>query len=317
MAERAKSAPLEDPRERALQERIKAGYVLENEEEMTPRYRDVLVNTVHIAADLEVMALPTYTGFKTGPTLEDKIAGASAVQDELGHAQVMYRMLEDFGYNTHAFLFERDPKEWRSFQMVEYPHADYVETVVAMCLCDRAGYTTTMDLEQNCSFGPFARSLRKVNFEEVWHTAHGERWTRFFWNHTPYSRARVQEVVDFYFPLCVAWFGLPDNLKTRPDQMAYKIRGSSNDEMRQKWLQHIVPFCEDLGIKVPAHYDEEVGHFVLDYEPPIFLDEETRTWDYDRRITWEEQIAIWKRGTPYKVPGLGRLQQEVWGADLW
>ena len=81
--------------EQGLQEKLATGYQIEDPDEMTPRYRDVLVNTSHIAADLEVVTLPTYSpAIKTSPTLEDKIAVASACQDELGHAQVMYRLLE-------------------------------------------------------------------------------------------------------------------------------------------------------------------------------------------------------------------------------
>ncbi|MGQ9367041.1 1,2-phenylacetyl-CoA epoxidase subunit PaaC [Azospirillum sp. ST 5-10] len=308
----------EEARERALQERIKAGYVLEDPSEMTPRYREALVSTIHIAADLEVMVLPTYLpAIRSAPTLEDKIAVASACQDELGHAQVMYRILEEFGYDTNEFLMVRDPAKWRTFQMVEYPHQDYIDFVVSLCYGDRAGYITTQDLEEHCSFGPYARSLRKVNFEEKFHVGHGERWVKFFWNHSPQTRARVQKAVDFYFPLCAAWFGMPDHLKKRTDQILYKIRGSSNDEMRQKWLQQIVPFSEAVGIRVPAHLDAETGRYVLDYQPPIHLDEETHTWDYDRRITWEEQLAIWKRGSPFKLDSIRRLQLEVWGDGLW
>jgi ring-1,2-phenylacetyl-CoA epoxidase subunit PaaA len=318
MATHLKTDAAGEARELALQERIRAGHRLEDESEMTPRYRDVLVNTIHIAADLEVVTLPTYSpAIKTAPTLEDKIAIASACQDELGHAQVMYRILEDFGYDTHGFLFERDPREWRTFQMLEFPHLDYIESVVSMCYGDRAGYITTTDLEDNCSYGPFARSLRKVNFEETFHVGHGERWTRFFFNYSPETRRRVQEAVDFYFPLCAAWFGMPDSLKKRTDQLAYKIRGNSNDEMRQKWLTQVVPFSESVGIKVPAHFDEASGKYVLDYEPPILLDEETRTWHYDKRITWEEQLKVWKAGSRHKVPSIERVQQEVWGKDLW
>ncbi|MBN9430743.1 MAG: phenylacetate-CoA oxygenase subunit PaaI [Burkholderiales bacterium] len=309
---------IDERRERALQERIKAGFVLEDPSEMTPRYRDVLVNTIHIAADLEVMVLPTYLpAIRTAPTLEDKIAVAAACQDELGHAQVMYRILEDFGYNTHEFLLEREPSEWRTFQMVEFPHQDYIEFVVSLCFGDRAGYITTLDLEHNCSFGPFARSLRKVNFEEQFHVSHGERWVKFFCNQSPETKRRVQEAVDFYFPLCVGWFGLPDNLKKRTDQLAYKIRGASNDEMRQLYLSRIVPFAERVGLKVPAHFDESLNKYVLEYEPPIYLDEATRKWDYSRRITWEEQQKIWKRGSPHKPSSIRRLQVEVWGESLW
>lgn len=308
----------DDPREAALRQRVKAGFQLEDPSEMTPRYRDVLVNTMHIAADLEVVTLPTYSpAIRTAPTLDDKIAIASACQDELGHAQVMYRLLEEFGYDTHHFLFERDPHEWRTFQMLEFPHDDYIESVVSMCYGDRAGYITTVDLEENCSFAPFARSLRKVNFEETFHIGHGERWVRFFWNLNETARRRVQDAVEFYFPLCAAWFGVPDEMKKRTDQLAYKIRGATNDEMRQKWLSQVVPFSEAIGIRVPAHFDEESGRFVLDYEPPIYLDEKTRKWDYDRRITWEEQFAIWKKGSRHKIPSISRLHEEVWGEDLW
>ena len=307
-----------ESRELALQERIKAGYRLEDPTETTPRYREVLVNTMHIAADLEVVTLPTYApAIKTAPTLEDKIAIAAACQDELGHAQVMYRALEEFGYDTHEFLFERDPKEWRTFQMLEYPHEDYVESVVSMCYGDRAGYITTTDLELNCSFAPFARGLRKVNFEETFHIAHGEKWVRLFWNMSSATRKRVQEAVDFYFPLCAAWFGVSDDFKKRTDQLAYKIRGASNDEMRQKWLSQVVPYSESVGIRVPAHFDEDVKKYVLDYEMPIYLDEETKQWDYNRRISWKEQLQIWKKGSQYKIPSIARLQVELYGEDLW
>jgi ring-1,2-phenylacetyl-CoA epoxidase subunit PaaA len=307
-----------EARERGLQERVKAGYQLEDPSEMTPRYRDVLVNTMHIAADLEVVTLPTYSpAIRTAPTLDDKIAIASACQDELGHAQVMYRLLEEFGYDTHGFLFERDPHQWRTFQMLEFPHEDYIESVVSMCYGDRAGYITTVDLEENCSFAPFARSLRKVNFEETFHVGHGERWVKFFWNLNARSRQRVQDAVDFYFPLCAAWFGVPDDMKKRTDQLTYKIRGATNDQMRQKWLSQVVPFSESAGIDVPAHFDEVSGKFVLEYEPPIYLDERTRKWDYSRRISWEEQFQIWKQGSRHKIPSISRLHREVYGRDLW
>lgn len=304
--------------ELALQTRLHSGVQLEDRSQMTARYLDVLVNTMHIAADLEVVTLPTYSpSIRNAPTLEDKIAIASACQDELGHAQVMYRLLEDFGYDTHELLFERDPQLWRTNQLLEFPHTDYIESVVSMCYGDRAGYITTADLEQNCSFGPYVRSMRKVNFEERFHVAHGEKWVEYFWNHSEQTRRRVQECVDFYFPLTVMWFGVPDALKKRTDQLTYRIRGASNDQMRQKWLAQVVPFSERVGIAVPAHRDPGSGQCVLDYTPPIHLDQKTLTWDYSRTISWEEQFATWKRGSVHKVPSISRLQREEWGSALW
>jgi ring-1,2-phenylacetyl-CoA epoxidase subunit PaaA len=319
MATRLRLEPLrtDETAELALQHRVRSGFVVEDEGEMTPRYRDVLVNTMHIAADLEIMTLPVYhPALLMAPTLEDKMAVAAAIQDELGHAQVMYRMLEDFGLDTHSLLFERPPKEFRTFFMIEHPLRDYIECCVAMFLGDRAGYTTTRDLEEHCSFGPYARSLRKVNFEEQWHVRHGERWTRFFWNHSAATRRRVQAAVSFYFPLAVMWFGVPDHMKKRTDQIAYKIRGATNDQMRQRWLSEVVPICEDIGIDIPAHFDRATNAYVLDYQNPIMLDEDTRTWSY-MTVSWDEKFAQWRKGGKEKVPVLRRMQSEVWGDELW
>lgn len=315
---RATATASTEEQETALQNRVHSGVQLEDISEMTDRYYEVLVNTMHIAADLEVVTLPTYSpSIRSAPTLEDKIAIASSCQDELGHAQVMYRMLEEFGYDTQHFLFERDPHKWRTNQILEYPHEDYVESVVAMCYGDRAGYITTTDLEQHCSFGPYVRSMRKVNFEEIFHVQHGERWVKYFWNHSDATRQRVQECVDFYFPLAVMWFGVPDHIKKRTDQLTYRIRGATNDQMRQKWLAQVVPFSEKVGINVPARFDPSTNNFVLDYELPIYLDPETRKWDYSKTISWEEQFRLWKQGSPHKVPSISRLQREVYGAELW
>ncbi len=307
----------EEQAELALQVRVKAGHKIEDESEMTPRYRDVLVQTMLIAADLELSTLRMYySALHAAPTLEAKIAVATAMQDELGHAQVMYRMLEDFGFNTHELIFERDPAEFKTFYLVQHDIPDYVQCVVYMLLGDRAGYTTTRDLEESCSFAPYARSQRKVNFEERFHVAHGEKWTRFYWNLSPETRKRVQDAVDFAFPMSVMWFGTPDFMKSRTDQLAYKIRGQSNDELRQRWLAEVVPYCESVGIHVPARYDKERGEFVLDYEIPILLNEETGEWDFTQ-VSWKEKFAQWKKGGPTKTEAFERIQEEVWGDDLW
>ncbi|WP_245153686.1 1,2-phenylacetyl-CoA epoxidase subunit PaaC [Allopusillimonas ginsengisoli] len=310
--------PEEDIKERSLQLRVKAGHKLESEEEMTPRYREVLIQTMLIAADLELMTLPSYYGaLCMAPTLDDKIAVAASIQDEMGHAQVMYRMLEDFGFDAQELIMERSPDAVKSFELIEQDVGDYITCVVMMALGDRAGYTTTRDLEANCSFGPYARSLRKVNFEERFHVAHGERWVKYFWQHSSHARQRVQAAVDLLFPMAASWFGTPDAMKKRTDQLTYNIRGLSNDELRQQWLNEVVPFCESVGIEIPAHFDRELGRYVLSYEEPIAWNEENKKWDFDTQITWPEKFAHWKKGGPIKRSGLERIQSERWGKELW
>jgi ring-1,2-phenylacetyl-CoA epoxidase subunit PaaA len=308
----------QEMQERSLQLRLRAGHQVESEEEMTPRYRDVLMQTMLIAADLELMTLPSYHGaLCTAPSLDDKIAVASSIQDEMGHAQVMYRMLEDFGLDAQELIMGRPPEAFKSFELIEQNVGDYITCVVMMALGDRAGYTTTRDLEASCSFGPYARSLRKVNFEERFHVTHGERWVRHFWNLSTRTRERVQAAVDLLFPMAASWFGTPDHMKKRTDQLAYRIRGRSNDELRQQWLNEVVPFCESVGIRIPAHFDSEQNRYVLSYEEPIAWSEKEKKWDFENQITWPEKFAHWKKGGPIKRSGLERIQNEKWGAELW
>lgn len=315
--QKARQEDAAESRERALQIKVRAGHQVESLDEMTKRYRDVLVQTMLIAADLEMTPLGYNHGaLANAPTLDAKIALASAIQDELGHAQITYRLLEDFGYSTQELLFRRAPEEFRTFYMTQHPLDDYISAVVMMLLGDRAGYTTTLDIQESCSYAPYARSLRKVNFEETFHVGHGERWVEYYWKKSAATRKRVQDAIDFIFPLAATWFGLPDQLKTRTDQLAYRVRGQSNDELRQRWLAKVVPYCEKLGISVPAHYDEEEGQYVLDYQMPILLDDATGKWNYTT-ATWEEQFAQWKKGGPIKTGTFRRMQAEIWGDDLW
>lgn len=304
--------------DKELTRRLQAGYKLEDEIEMSTAYREVLVQTAQIAADLESMSLPAYyPAVVRGPDIETKLAVAGAIQDEMGHAQLMYRMLEDFGVDSYEMLFERSPEKFRTFSLLEYEMNDYLEFVCLQCIGDRAGRVTTVDLEENCSFAPYQRSLRKVNFEQKFHVLHGEREVTRFWHQSPETRERVQRAFDWAFWLGIEWFGADDSIKKRTGQITYRIRGSSNNQLRQKYLAEIVPFCEDLGIAIPAHYEREKGEYVLDWPFPILLDEETMTWRHERKVSWEEKFVQWKKGGPAKLPGLELLQGERWGNELW
>ncbi len=67
------------------------------------------------------------------------------------------------------------------------------------------------------------------------------------------GRTLVQEAVRWMFPMTVEWFGLPDNLKTHSSQLDYKMKGLTNDQLRQFWMDSVMPFCAELGLDVPVH----------------------------------------------------------------
>lgn len=300
-----------------LAARMAAGEDLEDESEMSEAYRDVLVATIAIAADLEAMSLPLmFTALLRAPDLDAKVAVAASIQDEMGHGLMMFRMLEDFGMDPDYLLFQRDPHEFRTFYLLEHGCSDYLEFLCMQALGDRAGFITTRDLGKYCSFAPYRRSLQKVNYEEKFHVAHGQRELKRLIAGDETMRARVQSVFDWMFPLAAEWFGVTDDQKKRTGQLTFRIRGASNDELREQWLKEVIPFADSIGIRVPAVKNAD-GSCSLTYQMPIMFDEETRTWDFERTVDWPTKFAQWKAGGPQKISGLRLLQGERWGASLW
>ena len=126
--------------------------------------------------------------------------------------------------------------------------------VVANGFYDRAGFVLLSDIFQHTSYGPWKRALVKVDREETFHLRHGERWMRTLAADAA-THDELQAAVDWMFLMTLEWFGLPDDLKRHKEQLDYGLKGKTNDELRQEWMSTAVPFCESIGIDVPAHYD--------------------------------------------------------------
>jgi ring-1,2-phenylacetyl-CoA epoxidase subunit PaaA len=99
-------------------------------------------------------------------------------------------------------------------------------------------------------------------------------------------------------PMAMEWFGLPDEKKKHDDQLEYRIKGKSNDELRQTWLETAMPFCEEVGIDLPAHYDEGAEEYVLDYDMPVAFVEDQKEWRFDESISWDDVMDRWRSRGP-------------------
>ncbi|MFA5488582.1 MAG: Phenylacetic acid catabolic protein [Candidimonas sp.] len=303
--------------EQAMIARIGRGDLIESLDDLTPRYRTALEQTLTIAAQSEITVLTwAYTAYDKCPDIGAKIAVSSSIQDEVGHAHQQGALLERFGISMRAKTFEDSPYSFKTLMIMEFPVKNYIEFVVAQALLDRAGLYTTKDIELHCSFAPYRRALRKINFEEAFHVKHGTHWTKYYWNQSEATRKAVQDAVDWLFPHGVLWFGVPDALKRRKDQLTYQIRKWSNDDMRRMWLKSACNLAEEIGFKVPAHFCAETNEYVIDHPLPMLLDPEAMTWSW-RQASWEEMVAQLKSGGPMRPSAYERIQREEWGDALW
>jgi ring-1,2-phenylacetyl-CoA epoxidase subunit PaaA len=101
------------------------------------------------------------------------------------------------------------------------------------------------------------------------------------------------------FPMTVEWFGLPDERKTANVQLTYRLKGLTNDQLRQVWLSQIVPLIEGLALHIPAHYDAATDTYVLDFHLPCAFDEQEKRWELDQPVSWDDVIRRWKKRGPW------------------
>ena len=294
-----------------LKAKVQDGYVVESVDEMTEGYRRALVVQLTVQADTELMSAPAYwMAARHAPSTNTQVSAHAIIQDELAHANIAYRLLEDLGESKEQLVYGRQPHEFKHPYGFDQPLENWAELVVANGFFDRAGITLLSDVYQNTSYGPLKRALVKVDMEETFHLRHGEVWMRRLAKAGGEAQEMLQRAVDWMFPMTVEWFGLPDDMKRHSGQLDYRLKGLTNDQLRQVWMSSTVPLCEQLGLDAPAHWDEEGEEYVLDYPFPCRYDDEAKRWLFEEgEISWDEVFERWKARGPMNETYVESIQR--------
>jgi ring-1,2-phenylacetyl-CoA epoxidase subunit PaaA len=293
-----------------VREHLAQGKLVEGLQHMSPLYLQGMRRILTVSADTELVSAPAYLrAAQHAPALNNFGSAVSIVQDELAHAHIGYRLLGDLGVDTNRLIYEREPEAFK------YPYAfdvaldSWHELVLANALYDQAGFVLLSDVHASSTFGPWKRALAKVDKEETFHLRHGRTWVKKLAVDAD-EKQRLQASLDWMFILTLEWFGLPDAQKKHGIQLEYGFKGKSNDQLRQDWMAAVVPFMEEVDLDVPAHWDEDAGHYVIDCPFPARFDEERKRWLLDEgAISWEEVMVRWKARGPMNRDYVARLQK--------
>ena len=214
---------------------MKRGELIESPSEMTPDYLKELKHTLIVSGDTELISAPAYyLAARKAPSVNAFMTGIAIIQDELAHAHIAYHILEELGESQEALIFKRDPKSFRYPYAFDVPLESWTELVVANAMYDQAGFCLLGDIHHHCSYGPWKRGLVKVMAEENFHLRNGRNWCKRISQAGGAAREELQRAVDWMFPLTVEWFGLPDSLKQHNTQLDYRLKGLTNDQLRQQ-----------------------------------------------------------------------------------
>jgi len=289
---------------------IRSGRLVEGLEHMSPTYLEGMKRILTVSGDTELISAPAYVrAAQDAPSLNAFGSAISIVQDELAHAHIAYRLLEDLGVDKDWLIYERPPSEWKYPYAFDVPLDSWVELVVANAFYDQAGYVLLSDVYHSTTFGPWKRALAKVDKEETFHLRHGQQWIRRLVQ-DPEQKARLQRAVDWQFLLTVEWFGLPDERKQHREQLDYGFKGKSNDQLRQTWMRTVVPFCAEVGLEVPAHHDAATDQYVLDVPFPAAFDAVNKRWMLEQGpVSWNDVLVRWRARGPMNREYVAALQR--------
>jgi ring-1,2-phenylacetyl-CoA epoxidase subunit PaaA len=296
--------------EEQVQEHLAAGKLVEGLQHMSPKYLEGIRRILTVSADTEFVSAPAYLrAAKHAPALNNFGSAMSIIQDELAHAHIGYRLLGDLGVDLDWLIYERPGKQFKYPYAFDVPLNSWVELVCANALYDQAGFVLLGDVHESSTFGPWKRALAKVDKEETFHLRHGRTWCKKLVKE-PEGRAAVQTAVDWMFILTLEWFGLPDDQKRHSEQLDYGFKGKSNDQLRQAWMKEVVPFMEEIGIRVPAHFDADRDAYIIDCPFPARYDEANRQWLLaDGPVSWNEVTTRWRARGPMNDDYVRTLQR--------
>src|SRR5574342_517418 len=88
---------------------IEAAKRIESPEDITPFYREHLVNLLFMQADSELAGALGYVPcVPMSPNVEEYLASSMIVKDEFRHARVVYKLLENLGEEVNSHVRGHD-----------------------------------------------------------------------------------------------------------------------------------------------------------------------------------------------------------------
>lgn len=252
----------------AFMERIARGEKIEASDWMPDEYRMLLIKFIQMHGVSEIMgALPEKEWVPKAPTLRRKLGIMSKVQDEMGHGQILLRVVQELGaplgISREQLITDIFSGQTKFHNVFHMPAPSWADAGVIGWLVDGAAIVSQAAL-LDTSYAPYGRVLKRVCAEESFHMQHGESIVLSLAEGTDSQREMLQDAVNRWWESLIFFFGPPDVSASAQKMMDYKIRTRSNEQLRQKFLSRYVPRIHSLGLTIPdpqLHRDAVSGHW--------------------------------------------------------
>ena len=171
------------------------------------------------------------------------------MQDEVGHGQLIYRVVEDLGKPREACFDDLIAGKTKFHNVFHYPTKTWGDVGVIAWLVDAAAIISQKALLK-CSYAPYARIMKKICWEESFHILHGRDVVLTMMTGTDEQRELVQEALDRWWGPLMQFHGNPIPAEDDP-MYQWRIKSQANEEARQQFLDGYVDQIWELGLTVP------------------------------------------------------------------
>ncbi len=287
MAIEIEEAQSEQQRIEEFRAYVKNGGKVETTDWMPEEYRKALIRFIEMHANSELMGvLPERDWIMRAPTIHRKLALTAKIQDEAGHAELLYRLVEDLGKSRNACLEDLVAGKGKFHNTFHYATQTWADVGMIAWLVDAAAIVSQHAL-RDCSYAPYARTMQKICWEESFHMMHGRDIIITMMNGTEQQRQMAQDALNRWWPALMVFHG-PDTPAEKDKDIQWGIKTKTNEELRQEFLNTQVPRLREIGLVIPdpeLRYDEEKGRWV--YSEP--------DWDLLRAIARNQGPASAER----------------------
>ena len=286
----------------AFEARIARGEKIEPGDWMPAAYRKQLLRMISQHAHSEVVGmLPEGAWITRAPSLRRKMALIAKVQDEAGHGQYLYHSAETLGMEREAMLDALLDRRAKYSNIFNYPTLSWADIGIIGWLVDGAAIINQTMLAKG-SYGPYARAMLRICAEESFHKKQGHEQVILLATGTPEQKAMVQDALDRWWWPVLMMFGPHDSdSPNSPQLMRWGVKTKSNDELRQAFVNQVVPDLHALGLSLP--------------DPELRQDPETGDWHFGE-IDWDEFWRVINGDGPVNADRLA-ARREAHDSGRW
>jgi ring-1,2-phenylacetyl-CoA epoxidase subunit PaaA len=154
-----------------------------------------------------------------------------------------------------------------------YPALSWADMGIIGWLVDGAAILNQTMLAK-ASYGPYSRAMIRICAEENFHMRQGQDIIITLATGTPEQKAMAQDALTRWWWPTLMMFGPPDTDSPNSAVLIrWGIKTKTNDELRQTFINQMVPELQALGLEFPdpdLRYDEESENWIIG---PIDWDE--------------------------------------------